>query len=99
MAWLIGYGVTIAHHDEVGVSADGHASAHPPGAAAVAPPEGAYSLIKLLPVSELYGQSEIQRDVSTIGAVLEVAISLFIQKKAEGREWEHGFTKTHADSW
>jgi hypothetical protein len=35
-----GYRVTIAHHEEVGVSADGHASASPSGVAAVAPPAG-----------------------------------------------------------
>jgi hypothetical protein len=39
-AWH-GYMVTIAHHEEVGVSADGHAGAPPSGAAAAGPPTGA----------------------------------------------------------
>jgi hypothetical protein len=39
-AWH-GYGVTNAHHVEVEVGADGHASATPSGAAAAAPPAGA----------------------------------------------------------
>jgi hypothetical protein len=39
-AWH-GYGVTNAHHVEVEVGADGHASAPPSGAAAAAPPAGA----------------------------------------------------------
>jgi hypothetical protein len=38
-AWH-GYRVTIAHHEEVGVSAVMHASALPSGAAAAAPPAG-----------------------------------------------------------
>jgi hypothetical protein len=36
------YIVTNAHHHEVGASADGPASAQPYGAAAVAPPAGAF---------------------------------------------------------
>jgi hypothetical protein len=35
------YRVTIAHHDEVGVSADGPASTPPSGAADASPPPGA----------------------------------------------------------
>jgi hypothetical protein len=40
IAWH-GYRTTIAHHEEVGVSADWHASASPSGAAAVSPPADA----------------------------------------------------------
>jgi hypothetical protein len=42
-AWH-GYRVTSAHFEEVGVNADGHASAPPSGAAAAPPPSGAEGL-------------------------------------------------------
>jgi hypothetical protein len=42
---LYGYRVANAHHEEVGVSADGAASAPPYGAAAAAPPAGAVLLV------------------------------------------------------
>jgi hypothetical protein len=42
---LDGYKVTNAHRVKVKVVADGHASAPPSGAAAAAPPAGAYTRI------------------------------------------------------
>jgi hypothetical protein len=44
-----------AHHEEVGVSADGHASAFPTGVAAAAPPAGAL-------VTDFMGTTYIQSD-------------------------------------
>jgi hypothetical protein len=70
---LHGYRVTCTHHGEVGVSADGPASAPPSAAAAIAPLAGAF-IREIVTVGHVSPTDIPHVVISPLGAIPKVAM-------------------------